>query len=298
MNVYFPGRLNAGTMHKLISPLVDERRKAKSHLVTFDFSSLVFIDPVGITVLSNLIELLKKQGAKVQFRHHSYSTKATRFLDDSLFFEHYLNKKVFPGSNPRPTTLPLCRLGHKDTHSWIANTLIPWLELRLDIDARSLEIIKTCLAELFNNIIDHSREDIGSVFVQQYPQKKLINIALSDFGVGIPHTVFGAYQVYQYKAAKPKTDGEAILLSTSEGFSSHSSLRNRGVGLATFLDILAGNKGTVVIYSNQGALRCRPNIRDQLATLGYYPGTLFDINFRTDTIRVEDAEEETFAWGG
>lgn len=68
---------------------------------------LAFIKPVGITILSNLTELLRKQGVKVSFRDHNGSSAAIRYLDDSLFFEQYLKKKIFEVSEVRATTLPL-----------------------------------------------------------------------------------------------------------------------------------------------------------------------------------------------
>lgn len=300
MNVYFPDRLNAQSMHQLISNLIDAEGNVTSEKVTFNFGSLRFIDPVGITVLSNLIELLKKKKIKVAFQQHTYLTDATQYLDDSLFFEHYLKQRVFVGSSPRGTTLPLRLLRHEQTHSWIANTLIPWLEQRLSISARSLRIIGTCLEELFNNIKDHSREEIGSIFVQHYPKNKTVNIALSDFGVGIPYNIYRAPESV-YKAhgiPRPISDGHAILLATKEGFSSHSTVRNRGAGLDTFLNILNRNCGRAVIHSNKGVFSCSPTNRGYRDTERYYPGTLLDINFRTDTLRIEDNEDEQFAWDG
>lgn len=291
MIVPLPHTLDAWSMYGLITRLISKDKKPLHAEVSLDFSTLAFIKPVGITILSNLIELLKKQGVKVSFRDHNGSSAAIRYLDDSLFFEQYLKKKIFELSEVRATTLPLRLLKHQETSSWLEYKLIPWLGSRLNMSSRSFGTIRTCLQELFNNINDHAREDIGSIFVQQYPNKKLINIALSDFGVGIPYNV--------NKIATPVHDGEAILFATREGFTSRSNPRNGGAGLDIFLNTLSKNKGKAIIYSNLGALSCSPTTRRPwLAMDGqYYPGTLFDINFRTDTIEISDeSEEERFEW--
>jgi hypothetical protein len=45
------------------------------------------------------------------------------------------------------------------------------------------------MSEIFNNIKDHSRYDIGSVFGQHFQSKNIITIAISDMGLGIPTNV-------------------------------------------------------------------------------------------------------------
>jgi hypothetical protein len=127
------------------------------------------------------------------------------------------------------------------------------------------------------------------IFVQQYPQLNRIHIALSDFGVGIPYNV--------YKKATAEHDGVAILFATREGFTTQSSPRNRGAGLDIFLNTLARNRGKAIIYSNRGALSCTHEKRHPFLMNGKYPGTLFDIRFRTDTIeKSSDVEDESFEW--
>lgn len=289
MIVSLPHTLDAGSMYELIAKVINTSRHSIHNEVIFDFSTLNFIKPVGITILSNLIELLKRRDTEIKFVYCNVRTDATKYLDDSEFFGKYLGEKLFPDSSVRATTLPLRLLRHQETFAWLEYKLVPWLAGRLNMSSRSFETISVCLQELFNNIQDHAHEDIGSIFVQQYPQLNRVNIALSDFGVGIPSNV--------YKRETAEHDGVAILFATREGFTTQSYPRNRGAGLDLFLSTLARNRGKAIIYSNRGALSCTHEKRHPFLMRGKYPGTLFDIRFRTDTIeKADDTEDEFFEW--
>lgn len=291
--IQLPRNLDSQTMYGLIGKLIGPDNLPVCENATLDFARLGFVEPVGITVLSNLIEWLGTKGVGFKFVNHRTASGATKYLDDSLFFRQYLGTKIFPTSRVRSTTLPLQRVKHMDSYSWIENTFTPWLSSRLNLTPQSFENIKVCLEELFNNIDDHADQDTGCIFVQHYPNKNEIVIGLSDFGLGIPYNVS--------KVSAEKDDGQAILLATTEGFTTLSTPRNRGAGLDILLNVVARNGGGVSIYSNHGILSCRTfngllkKIPRQ--TEGFYPGTLFDITFRTDTLESSDAaEEEKFEW--
>jgi len=154
--------------------------------ITFDFSRLNFIHPAGVVFLSNLVYWLNEKGTAVSFTNCDVSRDAIGYLDDSLFFEQHCRKKLSSYSAPRSTTRPLQRIAQKDSHAWLETDFVPWLAAQLGITQPSLYTFKACVSELFNNIQDHTRYDIGSIFIQYFPKKNLITISLSDFGLGIP----------------------------------------------------------------------------------------------------------------
>src|SRR5262249_7423998 len=129
------------------------------------------------------------QGTKITLVGLSRRTAALEYLDDSLFFEQHCGKKISETAAPRPTTRPLVRIAHEHSHHWLQARLVPWLASRLGLTEASLYDFKTCISELFNNIQDHSRFDIGSIFVQHFPSDHAVAISLSDFGIGIPAKV-------------------------------------------------------------------------------------------------------------
>ena len=114
------------------------------------------------------------------------------------------------------------------SYAWLTYDMVPWLSGRLGVNAASLAPFKTCLSELFNNIADHTRYDIGGVFSQHFPRGNFptgncIETAVADFGMGIPESV--------RNVRAGLSDSQAILLSVQEGFTSLSTPRNRGAGL-------------------------------------------------------------------
>lgn len=68
IEIQLPVNFNVVTMYPFIDKVIDEQCDAKCSKLTFDFSTLRFIEPVGIVVLSNFIEYLKKIKVKVFLR--------------------------------------------------------------------------------------------------------------------------------------------------------------------------------------------------------------------------------------
>jgi hypothetical protein len=214
-------------------------------------------------------------------------------LDDSLFFEQHCGSKRRVAAAPRATTRPLKVIAHADSHAWLRLDLIPWLAGRLRITTASLYPFQNCIAELFNNIQDHTRYDIGTIFAQHFPKENRVYVTLSDMGVGIPHNV---------KTAFPQlTDYQAIVKATEYGFSTKSTPRNQGIGLDYLIQQVVGqNKGTVTFCSAYSIVRFEPGPagiqHQQLWSTGFCPGTTVDIVLRTDTIMQIPDEPEDLKW--
>jgi sensor histidine kinase regulating citrate/malate metabolism len=155
------------------------------------------------------------------------------------------------------------------------------------MSTRSLSDLSVSLKELFNNVLDHSTEEIACVHVQWHPNKNEVHVAVSDFGIGIAAEV---------RRVRPElNDAQALLLATREGFST-KKLRNRGAGLAILIDnVVERNGGSLAIYANRGILACREESRSRSLAQAFYPRTLIDIVLRTD--RIEPIlEDDEFQW--
>lgn len=258
-----------------------------------DLAPLVFIRPAGVVFLSNLISWLRNKGTKVTLLNINLRRQAIVFLDDSLFFEQHCGAKRRPAAAPRGTTRPLKLIAHANSHDWLRSDLIPWLSDRLRITEPSLHPFQNCLAELFNNIQDHTRHDIGTVFAQHFPKENRVYVTLSDMGRGIPATV---------KTALPKlTDYEAIVKATEEGFTTKPTPRNQGIGLDYLIkEVVGRNQGTATFCSGTSVVRFEPGPEgiqhQQLWSTGFYPGTTVDIVLRTDTILQIPDEPEDLEW--
>lgn len=295
ITVELPSNFNASTMYQFVAHLLSEQRDAKCTKVYFDFSKVTFIEPVGIVVLSNLIEYLKKLGVSVWFKGHKIRTKCTTFLDDSGFFEQYLKSRIFTGSGLRSTTIPLKLIAQTEFTSYLYIKLMPWIGREVGLSEQSLSALRTSLEEIFHNVNDHSGVGVGCTFAQHYPNKKQIQIAVSDFGRGIPHVV-------RTKLPALK-DSEALKKACEEGFSTQSNVRNRGAGLPNLMRyVTQRNDGTVLIASGEANLSACKGLNGTKLTSrtqsGFYPGTLVRVILRTDTLEqtAADAELEPFEW--
>jgi Histidine kinase-, DNA gyrase B-, and HSP90-like ATPase/STAS domain len=278
-------------MYEVISAAIDDNRPRSDDII-FDFSSLAFVDPNGMTVLSNLLEWLQKRGTKIKFRNCDASKIAIQYLDDCGFFTIYEGAPLRIFASARSTTMPLRKISCAESHGWLDQRAFPWLAAKLQVSTASIAEFKTCVREIFTNIQDHSTEDIGCIHIQFYPNEHRIRISVSDFGIGIPDEIRKQFRV--------PNDAAAIALAIQEGVSSKRGGHNRGAGLPYLIDNVVGrNGGWVGIYSSRGQLTCSPS-ENGIATKprlvnSSYPGTMISIDLRTDRIEPAD-EQEDLEW--
>ncbi|WP_339165347.1 ATP-binding protein [Siminovitchia sp. FSL W7-1587] len=297
MEVVLPPRFTRHSMYRLLNEVIDNDLHPKAREIRFNFCDLSFIEPAGITILSNLFEWLRKQGVRSKVIYPTNINKGKnspiQFLDDSMFFKQYIGKSITSYPGVRPTTIPLKLVAYSDSTQWLENDFTFWLSNQLSIPPNTLTTIRTCFGEIFNNIKDHAQENIGCIFAQHYPNKNQIKIAISDFGMGIPDNIRRIYPSLQ--------DHLAIEKASEEGVTSKTSPRNLGAGLHTLIEnVVNNNKGAIHIHSNYGIVSCikgNDGVEKQ-ATLerGFYPGTFIEVILRTDFIEnITDFEEE-FKW--
>lgn len=290
-----PRTFNGNSMFPFIKKALNEQGDAQCKEITFDFIDLEFIEPIGVVILSNLIEYFLKIGVTTRFDGHQYLTKGVIYLDDSGFFSHYLKCYLRPHAALRETTLPLKLVANPRAITYLYEDMMPWLAQRLQTTAIALGTVRVCLQEVFHNISDHSGVNVGCVYAQHFPRQKEIHIAISDFGLGIPANV--------RKLNPEASSAEALSLAIQEGFTTKSNVQNRGAGLAILMRyVTERNKGAVFITSGGAYISAVPHgntmkttARERPAT---YPGTLIHVILRTDSVQplIEDSEPEDFTW--
>jgi anti-sigma regulatory factor (Ser/Thr protein kinase) len=298
LRVDIPNRFDRITAYAFINQIIDENYDSRCSNLVFDFSKLRFIDPAGVTVLSNLIEFLKLLGVKIQITGHqknNVNKQAIEYLDDSGFFNHYLRQKLNPNARVRQTTLPLELVDYTRSYEYMGFTLLPWLSRILHVDEKALSTIKVCFQEIFNNIKDHSQVNVGCIYAQHYPNrdnKNQIIIAISDFGVGIPFNVKKQYSEI--------SDHEAIDKACEEGYTTQTTGKNRGAGLDVLIkNVVSKNGGTILIQSCHGIVTCIKRVgetkRIPREAPGFYPGTMIQLSLEIDKFVYDEFDEE-FEW--
>lgn len=173
--------------------------------------------------------------------------------------------------------------------------LIPWLAARMSTSELSLSVVRVCIEEIFHNINDHSGVTVGCIHAQYFPAGRDIQLAISDFGYGIPHNV--------RKVEPELDDARALALACKEGFTTQSNVRNRGAGLATLIKHVTGNnRGHIWIVSGKANLSAVHNAGVSKITArstdGAYPGTLVRVTLREDSVveLAKEIEQEEFSW--
>ena len=262
--------------------------------IIFDFSNLNFCRPSGVVFLSNLIHwLIEKRKITVDFEGINTQKQSIIYLDDSEFFLQHTGNKFNDNSGARNSTIPYTQITHERSHNWLVNELIPWISIKTNYSVRALTDFRICLSELFNNIDDHSSKKIGGIFAQHFPKENIIETAVADFGVGIPANV--------RKIRNVKDDSDAIILATTQDFTSRSTPRNRGLGLDTLIKyIVIKNEGAVTISSGNGMVNFEKGLDGAVKTsstpdIGFCPGTVVRLKLRTDRI-LEGETEEDIEW--
>ena len=292
--VTLPNYFNYGTLYSFTAAVVRFDGFPADKEFTFDFGRLTFIDGSGLTVLCNTLEWLYSHGVKVWFDNHARPQSASiAYLDDCGFFERHTGSRLRSTASIRNSTLPFTKVAHADAHGWLEYNFTPWMSGVLGVSHGALGSVRTCIKEVFNNILDHSTQNIGFVHVQHYPNKQNVKVTVSDFGRGIPSNIRVHYP--------DLTDAAAILKATEPGFTTKSTPRNMGVGLDFLIESVTGNQGSVSIYSFMGALHCNrdgANAPRRIPVLGNgsYPGTLVEISLRTDCFVGDDEDEEEMTW--
>jgi anti-sigma regulatory factor (Ser/Thr protein kinase) len=296
MIVELPSKFSRETMYHLLDKVIDNDLRPKDDFIGLSFETLNFIEPPGVTILSNLIEWLIKNDVKVglfypESERPYFSSHPLKYLDDSKFFLRYMRKYITNNPQTRRTTMPLELINMESSFQWL-DSFTRWLSRELNVKTSSLTNIKMSFGEIFNNIRDHAFENVGCTFAQHYPNKNLISIVISDFGVGIPTNI--------RKIHPSLNDAEAIRKAIEEGITSRTSPRNLGVGLHTlYKNVVEDNHGSIHIHSNYGILDSYygyngPKI-EYYTKNSFYPGTLIEVNLRTNNIFEQDDEEE-FDW--
>ncbi|MDR3528627.1 MAG: hypothetical protein P4L57_15260 [Rhizomicrobium sp.] len=294
LTIRVPHRLSAQSMYGLLRDAIDENMEPRGNNITLDFSHLSFSDAAGITVIANLIEWLRKYGVTVSHANCNIERGGICYLDDCGFFQLYWGHPLSPYASPRGSTYPFKRLHCSECHQWVDGNVFPWIAKQTGIREGALTEFKTCIKELFNNIHDHSSEEVGCMHLQKYPNAERLKIAVSDFDVGIAH------EVRKVKAGA--TDPYALYLATQEGFTSKADGKNMGAGLSYLIDnVVRRAKGVVEIYSGKGEItfglsRAGALLHNTSFANGFYPGTLVSMTLRTDMIPNEEDEAGELLW--
>ncbi len=288
--IVLPRTFTRDTMYWLVKNLFDGI-KNRPKTIALDFKNLKKIQVGGITTLSNIIELCRTIGIKTVFRNAG-GCEAAHFLQGSGLLTQYQGTPADPAA--REAFLPLQLVEYDRSFNHVTNQMIPWLADILGQDVRALTSLKAGLAEVFNNIKDHSTVNVGCSASHYDAAEDKITICVADFGVGIPGRV--------REKVRLASDQAAIAMACQQGFSTRTTPKNRGAGLHVLIqNVVARNHGTVIIYSGEGIYSSVHNANKPLKgtgrpASGKYPGTMLYMTLPKSEFVADDIDEEEFQW--
>ncbi|MCH8247219.1 MAG: hypothetical protein IH951_12540 [Bacteroidetes bacterium] len=291
VEIELPKRLSSGTIAQVLEPMITKDHEPRYKRIRLDMTKVIFVEPVGVTSLSNAIEWLKQNGCSVGLvvSAGDSANRAQRWLDEAKFFEHYMHEPLDQDVQCRSSLLPLSRVTSEEFVDWKENKFNPWIANQLRVKPNRVAGFTFFLDEIVRNIQDHSGYNLACVCGQYYPSKRQISIAISDFGVGIPTTV------NEYLDS-PLTDYNALKKAMEKGFSVKTTPRNRGFGLSTLVsDVVHTHKGSLAVVSGRGrifiGLSGKESVIAGQTTEYPYPGTLFDIVINAHHFKLSEPDE-------
>lgn len=156
-------------------------------------------------------------------------------------------------------------------------------------DGLSLWPLSISLAELMNNIFDHSDSLIpGYTFTQYNATQDSIITCVCDFGVGIPVKVNNYLQTNNRGKL---TNTGALLKAFEMNFSTKSQPHNKGYGLDNIISNIKLLNSKALIISNNVVYRIFPDNIEYTSELTVnFPGSLFVIWLNVNNLSVKEEE--------
>lgn len=228
-----------------------------------------------IVTLSCLIDYAKKQGVLVYLRIEDKDLRGYIF-NDVRIRQYWKEKKDEVFSIPEAQPFNLWRIEEKYYTNY-AMALNRFFE-RTYFEGKDLSGLNSCISELFQNIIDHSEANGNAFFAISYDKAgEQIDIAICDFGVGIPYTLRKQF----------KEDTSALKESLTPGVSARTKEHNMGYGMDNIVSTMS-KRDIIRIISNKAFL-VKSKSKEYVFSLPYdFKGTLIYLTVSTNSF--EDLE--------
>lgn len=232
-------------------------------------------EPMHFVTLSCLIDVAKLKGSLVWLTIENKEL-SDFVLNDIRFVSYWKEPQIPDYREPEEKPYNLWRIDDRSYYNY--TTALNLFFQNRYFKGKDLSGLNNCIAELFQNIFDHS-ESNGTAFsyIEYNENKSLINIAVCDFGKGIPATL-----------SKQFTDEkEAMEMSLKPGITAGSKRHNKGYGMQNIISTLT-ESDELRIISNHIMLYYHDNDR-QLYSWEYdFKGTLLYMTIQVSSFPDEE----------
>ena len=279
--ITFPRRCDnqIHTYKRVFNDYWEFMKTASSAEIVFECRDIRFIRPFGLNVIALLIRSFLQQGSRTIVFVHSTDSECEKYFEDQGFYKefHIEGRDGTITALPRSTSVGLRRMVSFEPLYF--DTIAMWLNRYLFLPEESIkDAVNIPLAEIVNNVIDHSRSSMGCyISAQAYPDKNKLMLSVADLGVGFLDTLLPKYP-------RLSANEGAIALAIQAGISSKSKDRNIGAGLSILSDFLK-QRGKLEIISIDGLWQQDVAGNSASRTLPFsFPGSCINIEFDNQKI--------------
>lgn len=269
------GRYHGRSVDRLVGELapfgVSDGRRWR-----LDLRRLLFMTPTAIATAAATFERVALRGDEVDIDLPEDPDCRTYVQRIDLLPQQWRRPEAFD----RRDAIRFCptrRFVGAGDYAGVRGDVVDTIRRACTIDDTAAGALATCLDELFENVVHHSRSDAPAVAVAQaWPKRRLLEIAIADSGRGIPASL-------RSSDAYAELSGEdvgAVEAAFRFGVTSNPDF-NAGMGLALARHLVRGNGGTVGIRSGFAAVtRGRAEVAQGRGVR--FPGTLVALDVRMD----------------
>lgn len=227
INIEFPTASRGEWIQRIVeSRELLEKGCLELHILLKSRIGLDNFEPMHFVTLSCLIDIAKLKGALVWLIIENKDL-SDFVLNDVRFVSYWKEADIPNYCEPEQKPYNLWRIDDKSYYNYtIALNL--FFQHRY-FKGKDLSGLNNCIAELFQNIFDHAESNGTAFSYIEYDEKDaVINIAVCDFGKGIPATLSKLYP----------NEKEAMEMSLKPGVSAGSRLHNKGYGMQNILSTM------------------------------------------------------------
>lgn len=223
------------------------------------------------SALGGVLDKITENLNEIKFVNISEKIKIILMKND--FLSHYGFKKIIDINNTTIKFLKLKPTDGKYFYLFVTNELLS----RPELPCISLPLKKKmteAIYEIFVNAQIHSETKNIYTCGQFYPQKNIIEFTITDTGIGFKNRINQRFK-------RNLTSIQTIQWAINDCHTTKIGISG-GLGLALLKEFIGKNKGKLQIISDDGFYQYDSNGEDVKLFHGAFPGTIVNLQFKTD----------------
>lgn len=242
--------------------------------VCFDFSHCEFLQPNAVVFLGGLARVIGHRGGKARFLVGTMIDPVrVNLLQNG--FGHAMGAEETPWAG---NSIPYREYFTQDEDAIVQDLRQNWLGRGwLSVSPALADEVIGQMWELFANAFEHSDTPVGVFCCGQYFwRRRVLTLAVADFGVGIPSNV------RLFLGQPDLSAADALRWAFQRGHSTSLRTGPRGVGLDLLKELVRKTNGTMLVYSHDGRAKIDRSGETYEDSQPFFEGTLVQIGLRCD----------------